>query len=101
MQQTRWRPLDLSDLSVEWTDSVDDLRSIGWDQLAGSGDFYVSTTWLQTLSGPSVGQPWFVIGRARGSGELAAAVACFRLDLNSTPSPLIRLDQFLAKQAAT
>lgn len=91
----------MPDLHIECIDSADQLRAIGWDDLTGAGDFYLSTAWLRTLSGPSVGQPRFLVGRARGSDDLAATLACYRLDSNSTASAFIRLDQFLARQAAS
>ena len=40
---------------------IDRLFSAGWDELAGAGDFYVSTPWLRVLEASVPGPPTYGI----------------------------------------
>ncbi|HEX9030564.1 MAG TPA: GNAT family N-acetyltransferase [Streptosporangiaceae bacterium] len=82
-------------ISVDPVARLDDLDQVGWDTLTAHGDFYVSSTGLRIYEELYPREAGYL--RAVEDGRMVAALAWYRLDADSRPSPFTRPDRLLAR----
>jgi predicted N-acyltransferase len=87
-------------VKVKILSAAAELEPYGWDDLLlGSGDFYLSLTWLKVLESISSVRPFYLIA-TDNNGRAVAGLTAYLMDRDAPPWDFYRLDRVLRRMAA-
>lgn len=84
-----------TELRIQASTSLQEVRSQGWDELVGEFDLYLSTPWLRVEENIASLPPIYLT--AKIGDRLSAGLTCYALGPDTPAWPFARIDAFIAR----